>query len=163
MLFIPLLASALPLSNAQAWWGGPGWGGGPWGYHNPWGYYNWTDGLGDLIGDLWGDVDFRVHFSLYGHGRGRGRGHGYGDYYGYGHYGYPGYWGGYHANYGSYPGYAMPYAQPPVITAAVSHMMFSDAVQVERPDCKSANGFGADQHSKCMNYISSSWSMLSDD
>ena len=118
MLFIPLLASALPLSSAQAWWGGPGWGG-PRGYHNPWGYHNWTDGLGDLIGGFWGDVDFRVHFSLYGHGRGRGRGHGYGhgdyyDYYGYGPYGY---WGNYPAHYGAYPGYAPPLAQPPVITA----------------------------------------------
>jgi hypothetical protein len=120
ILLVPLLAgaSALPLSSAQAWWGGPGWGG-PWGYQGPYGYHNWTDGLGYMLGDLWGDFDFRVHFSLYGHGDGYGRGYGnYHNYYGHGYYGYPGYWGAYPAYHGVHPGYVMPQslpaAQPPV-------------------------------------------------
>ena len=112
ILFVALLtgAIALPLSSAQAWWGGPGWGG-------PGGYRDWTDGLGDLLGDMWGDAEFWVHFSARGRGHGYGRGYGdYYDNYGYGPYGYPGYWGGYPAYYGGgpwvYAGYGVPYGLP---------------------------------------------------
>jgi len=114
MISVGLLAgaTALPLSSAQAWWGGPGWGGG-----GPWGYRDWTDGLGDMLGDLWGDIDFRMYISARGRGNGYGRGYGdYYDYYGYGPYGYPGYWGGYPVSYApgpwGYPGYAAPYGVP---------------------------------------------------
>ena len=97
-----LLAVVLPMSSAQAFWGGNNWMpwnwfdddyyGGPWGgypgygYGGPWGGY---PGYG--YGGPWGGYP--------GHGYGGYPGHGYGGYPGYGYGGYPGYgWGG-------YPGY----------------------------------------------------------
>jgi hypothetical protein len=112
--------TALPLSSAQAWWGGPGWGDGS----------GWGDGFGDMFGDF--DMSVRGSGSGYGRGHGYGRGYGYGyPYGGYGWGGYPGYggwggpgyggWGG--PGYGGYPGYGggwggpgyggAPYAAPP--------------------------------------------------
>lgn len=69
-------AAALPLSSAQAWWGGPwnnsgwspfnngswspfnngGWGGGPWNVMNQWGPFN-GNGMGDA------EFDMRVRFN----------------------------------------------------------------------------------------------------
>ena len=60
-------AVALPITEAQAWWGGPGWGGPGWGR-------GWNDGWGDGLGDMFGDGDFDMGFSARGSGRGYGRG-----------------------------------------------------------------------------------------
>ncbi|HID48313.1 MAG TPA: sulfur globule protein CV1 [Chromatiales bacterium] len=58
-------AAALPLTSAQAWWGGP------------------FNGMGDGFGD--GNMSFNMNTSM----RGNGRGYGYNrPYYGYAPYGY---------------------------------------------------------------------------
>ncbi|MCB1734559.1 MAG: hypothetical protein H6981_08830 [Gammaproteobacteria bacterium] len=71
-------AAALPLSSAQAWWGGPwnnggwgpfsnngwgpfnngGWGGGPWNTMTQWGPFN---GLGNGAGDA--EFNLRMHVN----------------------------------------------------------------------------------------------------
>jgi hypothetical protein len=107
-------ATALPMTSAQAWWGGPGWGGPGYGS----GYNDW---LGDGLGDMWGDGDFSMNFSGRGSGRGYGRGYGYNDYYrgyGYGPYGYGAPYG-YGGGPWGYPGYGYaPYGAAPVAPAA---------------------------------------------
>ena len=80
-------AVALPMSSANAWWGG-----GPW----------------DGWGNGWGNGD--MSFSMSGRGNAYGNGYGYPGYYGYG----PGYWGpgyGYGPYYGG-PGYGYPPPPP---------------------------------------------------
>lgn len=70
----------LPLSSAQAWWGGgPG---------------SWWDG------DGWGDIDFHFSFGFNGSGWGGNRWYDH-SWYGYPYYGYPYY--GY-----TYPTYGVP-------------------------------------------------------
>jgi hypothetical protein len=106
--------TALPMTSANAWWGG-----GPW---DRGGYDDWGSDWGpfDSDGDFDGDFDMGFHAGGRGSGRGHGYGRGYGynrGYYGYGPYGgYPGYgWGGY-PGYGGYAPYG--YAPAPAAPAA---------------------------------------------
>jgi hypothetical protein len=77
---------AIPITEAQAWWGP--WAGGPW--NSGWG----DSGRGDGWGDGFGDFNLSLSGGGHGYGRGYGRGYGYGYPYGDGWGGSYGGWGG---------------------------------------------------------------------
>jgi hypothetical protein len=77
---------AIPITEAQAWWGP--WAGGP--SNSDWG----DSGRGDGWGDGFGDFNLSLSGGGHGYGCGYGRGYGYGYPYGDGWGGSYGGWGG---------------------------------------------------------------------